>query len=126
MYKDKKGCETVAAKNTTKSELQKAIGERLREYRHNRGMTQVEVAELLDISLNHYGNVERGEKFLAVDKLVLLYEKMGVDLTYLITGNKRNEYKIKLDDISKVCPVTKAHTLERLVEYAITLSNMDS
>lgn len=74
------------------SELNKQIGERLQRARENLGCTQETFAELLDVAAVHYQRLERGEYALTLDKMVILHEKYGVDLNYLITG-KRDSIK---------------------------------
>lgn len=62
------------------------IGARLREYRVKLHLTQAQMAEKLEMSLNYYGQIERGKKGLSIDKIILCRDKLGVDLNYLLTG----------------------------------------
>lgn len=49
----------------------------------------------------------------------ILHEKMGIDLTYLITGKK--EAKFSIDEIIKGCPEEKRIKLAMLINLAIEL-----
>lgn len=60
------------------------IGRRLRECRKSYGLTQEDVADMLGISLNHYGNIERGISKLTIKNILLVYEKLNLDPTYLL------------------------------------------
>lgn len=62
------------------------MGERLRRQRKKMKMTQEETAELLEISTTFYGEIERGNKRLSIEKILLVYKKMDLDPTYLLTG----------------------------------------
>ena len=62
------------------------IGERLRRQRKKLKMTQEDTAELLEMSTTFYGEIERGNKRLSIEKILLVYERMGLDPTYLLTG----------------------------------------
>ncbi|WKN46165.1 helix-turn-helix domain-containing protein [Tunicatimonas pelagia] len=42
-------------------QLRKLIGEKIRSARKERGMTQYEVVERIDIDVSHYQRIERGE-----------------------------------------------------------------
>lgn len=70
------------------SKLNNQIGERLQRARENLGCTQEIFAESLDVAPVHYQRLERGEYALTLDKMVVLHEKYGVDLNYLITGKR--------------------------------------
>lgn len=59
------------------------MGERLRRQRKKMKMTQEETAELLEISTTFYGEIERGNKRLSIEKILLVYKKWIYDPTYL-------------------------------------------
>ena len=48
-------------------------------YRKARSMTQIELAEQLEITSNYLSQVERGSKILSVDKIIMVAEILGVD-----------------------------------------------
>ena len=48
------------------------MGERLRRQRKKMKMTQEETAELLEISTTFYGEIERGNKRLSIEKILLI------------------------------------------------------
>ena len=55
------------------------IGLNIGYYRRARHMTQIELAETLDISSNYLSQVERGCKCLSLDKLLELAAVLEVD-----------------------------------------------
>lgn len=55
------------------------IGLNIGYYRRARHMTQIELAEALDISSNYLSQVERGCKTFSLDKLLQLAEVLQVD-----------------------------------------------
>ncbi len=61
-------------------------GERLRALRIEKGLTQEETSEQLNISLRYYQMLERGEKLGSVDVLIAIGNIMGCSLDYLLTG----------------------------------------
>lgn len=81
--------------------LYKKIGIRLKKIRHRFNYTQEQFAEILEVSVAYYGKVERGIYGLSLAKLVLLYEKLDIDITYLLTGNAKieNEFEKMFVDI---------------------------
>lgn len=56
------------------------VGKKLREYRGNR--TQAEMAALLDITPNYYGEMERGNKLPSFDMLLNFIRVTGKDANY--------------------------------------------
>lgn len=89
------------------------IGERLRMRRKQMGLTQDQAAEMLKISTNFYGEVERGNRRLSIEKIMLVYEKMGLEPTYLLTGERMTDHTIK--NILKDCPEDKVIVVEQIL-----------
>ena len=65
---------------------QVAFGERLRELRKRKGLSQEAMAELLNTSKTHYGNMERGKKGVSIDFLLEIAETFHVSTDYLLMG----------------------------------------
>lgn len=97
------------------NELNTVVGNRLREIRKGLGFTQEQFAEQLDYSTNYYGQVERGEHGISLQKLKLLYEKFDIDLLYLITGDK--SHQVKINELISDCPKEKMFDLEQILKY---------
>lgn len=63
-----------------------AMGKRMKEQRKLLGFTQEQMAEKLNISIKHYGGVERGLAGLSLENLVEVSDILGVGLDYLVKG----------------------------------------
>lgn len=68
----------------------KKLGERIREERLKRNMTQAQLAEAVDISDTYMGAIERGERSLTLDTLVRLVNRLGVTVDYLLVDSVTN------------------------------------
>lgn len=68
------------------SKLNKEIGHRITMLRYENEITQAQLAELLDISVKHCSEVERGIAGLSLEKLVALCPILSTNLDYLIRG----------------------------------------
>lgn len=101
------------------TDLYVEIGERLRKQRKKMGMTQEEAAELLNISTTYYGEIERGNRKLSISRVLSVYEKMGLEPTYLLTGEQLSD-KV-LFEIFKDCPREKEPALEQVLRYLALL-----
>jgi len=112
-------------KETTKEMKKKKIlfvdiGVRLRNHRLHLNMTQEKMAEVLEMSLNYYGQIERGESCLSIEKLILLYQKHAIDICYLLTGDTTSVNST--NELLTTCPQNKRLDFERLIHYAHRLS----
>lgn len=70
------------------ADYKKDMGKRLSVYRKSLHLTQEQVAEMLDISLKHYSELERGVTGISVDGLISLSDKLGINIDYLLRGSE--------------------------------------
>lgn len=61
-----------------------ALGKRLREERIRFGLTQEQTAEYINVSTTYIGLVERGERSVTLEKLILLAECFHVTIDCLL------------------------------------------
>jgi transcriptional regulator with XRE-family HTH domain len=64
------------------------IGERLRETRHQKNLSQKTVAETLDLTQQHYGGMERGERCITLIHFLRLAKEFDMSLDYILVGKK--------------------------------------
>lgn len=67
--------------HTTK-QLYIDMGSRLRQERVRLNYTQEQIAEVLNMSTAYYGKIERGVHGLSLQKLLLINQKLKIDITY--------------------------------------------
>lgn len=60
------------------------LGKRLREERLRSGLTQEQTAEYINVSTAYIGLVERGERSITLEKLILLAECYHVTIDYML------------------------------------------
>lgn len=56
---------------------------RLRDLKEDCDLTQKQVAEIVGVSINHYGKYERGETDIPFEKAIILADYYDVSLDYL-------------------------------------------
>ena len=64
------------------------IGERISKRRKLMGLTQEQLAEQMDVSIQMISNLERGVKAIRIDNLVKLSRILGVTTDYILTGQQ--------------------------------------
>ena len=67
-----------------------AFYQRLRDLKEDSDMTQKQVADIIGVSINHYGKYERGETDIPFEKAVILAKYYNVRLDYL-AGRTKNQ-----------------------------------
>lgn len=67
------------------------MGNRMKEKRKQLHYTQEYMAEKLNVSMKHYGGVERGNAGLSLENMIEVSDILGVSLDYLIKGTKEND-----------------------------------
>ena len=60
------------------------LGKRLREERTRSGLTQEQTAEYINVSTAYIGLIERGERSVTLEKIILLAECFHVSVDYLL------------------------------------------
>lgn len=89
------------------------IGERIRIQRRRMGLTQEKVAEILGISVTYYGEIERGNRKISVERVITLCEKLDMEPNYLLLGEK--EKGRKLLSVFRDCPEEKEPALDQII-----------
>ena len=64
-----------------------ALGQRIRQERLKLNLTQEKLAEDVGLSTTYIGQVERGERSLTLGKLVLIVNRFGVTVDYLLSDS---------------------------------------
>lgn len=105
--------------------LRKEIGLRIKNIRLNMNITKQKMAELLGISGQYLGMIERGEGTLSIDKLKVLCDITGLSADYILFGKDSNftlRLSKTLSDYSDEEIKLGCATLENL---ALLLKHMD-
>lgn len=106
--------------SNTSKQLYIDMGLRLRQERMRMNYTQEQVAEILNMSTAYYGKIERGVHELSLQKLLLINQKLNVDITYLITGQEKTDFPFEY--YLNKCPKDKRYDLEQILRYALNLA----
>lgn len=98
------------------------MGIRLKNKRKMLKLTQEQMAEKLNVSIKHYGGVERGNAGLSIENLIEVCNILGTDLNYLILGEEeKDSLPEKIKELYFSCPKEKRPFLIELMELAMKL-----
>ena len=79
------------------------IGNRISVERRRNNITQEQLAEKMNVSIQMISNLERGNKAIKINNLVNSSQILGVSTDYILTGNKNlNEKSALLDKLSNL------------------------
>ncbi|HIU15658.1 MAG TPA: helix-turn-helix transcriptional regulator [Candidatus Ventricola intestinavium] len=84
-----------------------AVGRHLQNRRKEKGLKQLYVAEVLDISVEHLSRVETGKAMLSLDKLAEYCDLLGISMVQVIAEAETTdhpEYALRFAQIIRDCP----------------------
>ena len=67
------------------------IGKRIQMRRKQQGMTQEQLADKMDVSIQMVSNLERGNKAIRIENLIKLSEILNISTDYILTGKETTE-----------------------------------
>mgnify|MGYP002673348317 CR=1 FL=1 len=95
-----------------------AIGQRIRKYRKAKGLSQEQLAEIVDISTTHMSHIETGNTKLSLQVFADLAEALQVNVDSLLTdvneASKQRVYQ-EIADILDRCTPVQAQALKEII-----------
>lgn len=70
------------------------FGNRLRNLRKERGLTQEQLATAVNVSLVHLGNIELGKRGISVDLVIELSIFLDISLDFLVLGTEHTSGQV--------------------------------
>lgn len=95
------------------------IGERLKKARIEKGYTQEDIAEMIDVSVAFLSRVERGNSHINLKRLSQICSILDVTEGYILNGasNASNKYLTsEFSEILKQCPPEKQKLIYKLAK----------
>ena len=95
----------------------KSIGRKIKYYREKHGMTQKELAEYLDVTIETVGRCERGVNGITLSMIVKLSNLFNIPSDYLLFG--KNRYLKYQDPDNLTTAISKLNEDERKMFHNI-------
>jgi transcriptional regulator with XRE-family HTH domain len=74
------------------------VHDKIRSIRQSKGWTQPDMAYKLDMSVNGYANIERGETDVQISRLEQIAETFGIELLELFCFGEKNVFYLAADN----------------------------
>lgn len=95
------------------------IGRRIQARRKQQGLTQEQLADRMNVSIQMVSNLERGNKAIKIENLINLCQILNVSTDYILTGKEtQNDFHALTERIQKLSQ-TNRKMIEMLVDYCI-------
>ena len=101
----------------------KALGERISQYREKRGITQMKLAEDLDVSPTHVSYMEKGKRGLTLERLILVANALHVSTDQLLVDYLESTIELtsfEFADLLSDCSEYERRVLLKIITSAKT------
>lgn len=99
------------------------IGRRIQSRRKQQGLTQEQLADRMNVSIQMISNLERGNKAIRIDNLINLSQILAVSTDYILTGKEtQDDFHALTARIEALSPADRK-MIEMLVDYCISEKN---
>ena len=96
------------------------IGNIIREARLNQGLTQEELAELVDVTPAYIGHIERNQRSFSLQTLVKLVTELDIDMNYLFSESVPTSEEQVVIDFKQLIKGKQPQTQEAVLDIVRT------
>ena len=100
-------------------EVLKGIGERVRQARISRHMSQNVLCDKTGLSISFLSNIEMGKQSMNIRALILISDALNVSTDWLLRNNTQSSLEITADEITKqleTCSPQEREVILKLVQ----------
>jgi len=95
------------------------IGNRIRIERENFDMTREKLSELLNISPNFLGQIERGERKMSINTLINISECLHISIDYLFFEQENINNENVLSSLLSRCSEKEINVIEAIIKLIL-------
>ena len=93
------------------------LGLKIRQLREQRNLTQMEFAEMIDITDKALSKIEVGRNYPHLNTLMAISEELGVSLEFLVSENKTIGKEIYVNEINERVSKMSLRSIKHILEY---------
>lgn len=105
-------------------EWRNKMGQRIREVRNRVGITQMELAEMTDLSVSYISHIENGRKTASLYSTIIIANELGVTVNEFLYGIQENDntvYQTDMDILMGQCNAEQKNMLYKLAQAFIDI-----
>lgn len=102
--------------NMTKAELSQ-IGARIQKRRRQQQLTQEQLADRMNVSIQMISNLERGNKAIRIDNLIHLCQILDISTDFILTGKEEKSGILPLTERIALLPERDRRAVGVLVDF---------
>ncbi len=95
------------------------IGKRIQNRRKALGITQEQLADMMNVSIQMVSNLERGNKAIRIDNLINLSQILKVSTDYILTGRESADDINEMSEQIGMLSGSSRKMIKALVEYCL-------
>lgn len=96
------------------------IGKRIQNRRKQLMITQEQLADMMNVSIQMVSNLERGNKAIRIDNLINLSQILDISTDYILTGKATtDDIGVLTSRIAKLS-IKERKMIEMLIDYCLT------
>lgn len=96
------------------------IGRRVKESRLQKGISQANLAELIDMSVSYISRIETAKKQASLEALVRIANSLDITVDHLLNGNQKNDLAEYFPDIVQL--MEDCTIYEKRIIYDVALA----
>ena len=101
------------------------LGQKIKEARKNRKMTQAQLAEKLSITPQYLGNIENSRANPGVNVLICLANELGMTLDFMLMDQVEDKKSAYEEEILKLVQKYPKNKLDRLYQFIKVFTEME-
>ena len=98
------------------------IGSRVKKYRRRARLTQENLAELTNLTVQHIGNIETGRKSPSIDSLIGIADALGITADLLLLGNLESEIAVHVCEFAELIISLNNDERDAILEATIAIA----
>ena len=103
--------------------FKKKFGARLKELREKKGISQEQLAQLVDLESRHISRMETGGSFTTLENISKISKALGVEMQLLFAFDHKNDSDLIAKKINRIVKTSDKKQLEMIYKVILAIVN---
>lgn len=101
----------------------KQIGSRIRKARKDKSISQIDLADMVQISTSHLSDIENGKTNIGLDIFIRITESLQVSADWLLQSNVPNVKNIQNNELTELLSDCSSAEKQAIIKMATDMKN---